>query len=902
MTSFYPSFRNGAVLLTAALLATSAAPNAASAQASGSGAASPAPATVQAALQQFAELARRESSLREADVLSPAVTSQYTDTHNGVTHLYLRQRYQGVEVMGAVADVHLNRAGRVVSEHQNFVADLAGKLQTVAAAPALAPMQAVSAAAQAVGATAPRNLRVLRDGQPAAGLLLSNGGMSRVNIPVQLVYQPLADGTVHLAWDVTFFPIQSEHYWNVRVDAQTGQLLDQTDYIIPEPTAVNLAAAPTAASAAKAAAPTAAVAARSGIPNSYNVWPITIESPIHGARQVVTNATNAVNATPASGTPSPFGWHDTNGLLGAESTLTRGNNVVAYEDRANRNTSNLSFSPDGGPTLDFDFPYSATGNSIANQSAAITNLFYWNNIVHDVMQRKGFHELGGNFQTNNYGLGGLGQDAVQAEAQDGSGLNNANFGTPPDGASPYMQMYLWSSGRPLNVTAPASIAAQYNGSEAAWGANVELVGPLTADVVPVVDASGNLFKGCGPYPKAVPSVQGKIVLVKRGTCSFKAKALQAQMEGAAMLLIADTTTATAPVLAPNDPAITTAITIPVYTVTMATGNTLRTATGPVTITASAIRRDGDFDNGIIAHEYGHGISTRLTGGPANSSCLRNAEQMGEGWSDFFGLWLTTLPTDVGTTPRGIGTFAQFQPTTGPGIRTRPYTTDLALNNLTYANIGTPAYSAVHSIGTVWCSALWDLNWALIGRHTYNPDLYGSTGGNNICLRLVIDGCKLQPCSPGFLDGRNAILKADSLNNNAANSALIWQVFARRGMGFSAVQGSSNVLTDQTAAFDLPPRLLANASALSREAQLEAYPNPAADQLTVRTQVGRAGTTLRLELLDVLGRTVLRQEAPAALLHQAGATFRTAGLTPGVYVLRVRTSDGATITRQISVQH
>ncbi|WP_310398134.1 M36 family metallopeptidase [Hymenobacter sp.] len=903
MTIFSTSIRGRAALLATALLAVgSSLPNTARAQASNR-ASTPAPAAVQAGLRQFAQRASRESGLRDADVLNPLVTSQYTDAHNGVTHLYLRQRHQGVEVMGAVADVHLDRAGRLVGEHQNFVADLAGKLRTVPTAPSLAPVQAVAAAARAVGAPAPRNLRVLREGAPAAGLLLSNGGMSRVDIPVKLVYQPLADGALRLAWDVTFFPTRSAHYWNVRVDAQTGQLLDQTDYIISEPTPLALAAAPTAASAARpnAPAPVAGTAARSGVPNSYHVWPITIESPSHGARQVVTNATNAAPVTPNIGAPSPFGWHDTNGQTGPESTLTRGNNVAAYDDRADRDTSDLSFSPDGGPTLDFDFPYSATGTSIDNRSAAITNLFYWNNLVHDVMYRKGFHEFGGNFQVNNYDRGGAAQDAVQAEAQDGSGLNNANFGTPPDGSSPYMQMYLWSGGRPLTVTAPAAIAGQYNGSEAGWAANLELIGPLTAEVVAVADTAGNLLKGCVPYPTRL-SVQGKIVLVKRGTCTFKAKALQAQLAGAAMLIIADTAAATAPIAPGNDATITTAITIPVLTVTQATGNILRTATGPVTITAAAVRRDGDFDNGIIAHEYGHGISNRLTGGPANAACLRNREQMGEGWSDFFGLWLTTKPTDVGTTPRGIGTFATFQPTTGGGIRTRPYTTNFAVNELTYANLGVAPYTAVHAVGTIWCSTLWDLNWALINRYAYNPDLYAATGGNNICLQLVLDGCKLQPCSPGFLDGRNAILKADSLNNKGANAALIWQVFARRGMGFSAKQGSSDLLTDQVAAFDLPSTLLANARALSREAQLETYPNPATDQLTVRAQIGRPTAILSLELVDLLGRSVLRQEVLAARLHKEGVAFNTAGLTPGVYVLRLRTPDGATVSRQVSVQH
>ena len=45
---------------------------------------------------------------------------------------------------------------------------------------------------------------------------------------------------------------------------------------------------------------------------------------------------------------------------------------------------------------------------------------------------------------------------------------------------------------------------------------------------------------------------------------------------------------------------------------------------------------GEADGmGIVVHEYAHGISTRLTGGPANSNCLGWGEAggMGEGWGD-----------------------------------------------------------------------------------------------------------------------------------------------------------------------------------------------------------------------------------------------------------------------------
>ena len=77
------------------------------------------------------------------------------------------------------------------------------------------------------------------------------------------------------------------------------------------------------------------------------------------------------------------------------------------------------------------------------QPAAVTNLFYWNNIIHDVMYLYGFDEASGNFQEDNEGTDGLGSDYVNAEAQDGSGTNNANFFTPADGSNPRMQMFLW---------------------------------------------------------------------------------------------------------------------------------------------------------------------------------------------------------------------------------------------------------------------------------------------------------------------------------------------------------------------------------------------------------------------------------------------------------------------------
>ena len=71
-------------------------------------------------------------------------------------------------------------------------------------------------------------------------------------------------------------------------------------------------------------------------------------------------------------------------------------------------------------------------------------LFYYNNLLHDYLYSIGFTEGLWNFQQDNFGKGGAGQDAVSAQVQDGSGTNNANFGTPADGGHPRMQMFLFT--------------------------------------------------------------------------------------------------------------------------------------------------------------------------------------------------------------------------------------------------------------------------------------------------------------------------------------------------------------------------------------------------------------------------------------------------------------------------
>jgi hypothetical protein len=122
---------------------------------------------------------------------------------------------------------------------------------------------------------------------------------------------------------------------------------------------------------------------------------------------------------------------------------------------------------------------------------------------------------------------------------------------------------------------------------------------------------------------------------------------------------------------------------------------------------------------------------------------------------------------------------------------------MAINPHTYADVATSG-GIPHNIGEVWATVLWDMTWNIIQMDGINRDIFDSKeeGGNSVAFKLVMEGMKLQPCSPGFIDGRDAILKADTLLYNGKHSCAIWQAFARRGMGAGASQGSSDIIGDE----------------------------------------------------------------------------------------------------------
>jgi hypothetical protein len=817
--------------------------------------------------------------LQPQDVEEFSIKSQSYSNSMKLDNVYINQLHRGIEIYNSTSPFAIKN-GTVANASVSFTEGVTQKVNTTQ--PVITASSAISSAASALGIENPSAF-ILLETVGANSFIFSNGSISLENIPVRLVYQTTENNTLRLAWDLSIYLLDASHYYSVRVDAVNGALLDTADWV----TSCTFGEAAHSHSNSKEGQsvlfgdkPSLNLLAEP----EYRVFPIPAESPNHGSEALV--------LSPADPTASPFGWHDTDGAPGAESTFTIGNNVLAQDDINGNNGTGASAA--GGPDLHFDFPFDLTMQPNTYLDGSLTNLFYMNNILHDVLYHYGFDEASGNFQENNYGNGGTGSDSVNADGQDGSGTNNANFSTPPDGGTPRMQMFLWARAPADLLTINSGpLTGSYLSIEAGFGGPLTTT-PVTADTAVVLDddsgTSTDPNDACDPITNGL-DLAGKIVFIRRGDCEFGLKVLAAETEGAIAVIMVNNVPGAPIVMAPGTQG--GSVTIPSVMVSDADGEAMIaeiTGGGPfnatlVLPTVVGPEIDGDLDNGIVAHEFGHGVSNRLTAGPANTGCLNNQEQMGEGWSDYLALIFTMEPGDAGTDGRGIGTFALGEPVTGGGIRTYPYSTDFGVNLHTYDDIKTE--SIPHGVGSVWAAMLWDMTWDLIADNGGTiGDIYTGTSGNNTALQLVMDGMKLQPCGPGFVDGRDAIIAADLAANGGANECLIWTAFARRGLGFSAEQGSSGSVADGTEAFDVPAgcELLGVNDYGALNNNFIIYPNPSNGNINIRSTVEVGNATI--SILDLNGRVVYSQETEMNNTVNVSAE----NLTSGIYMIQIKSAN------------
>ncbi|WP_246944841.1 M36 family metallopeptidase [Bacillus pinisoli] len=180
--------------------------------------------------------------------------------------------------------------------------------------------------------------------------------------------------------------------------------------------------------------------------------------------------------------------------------------------------------------------------------------------------------------------------------------------------------------------------------------------------------------------------------------------------------------------------------------------------------------DGDFDAGIIYHEYSHALSNRyVAGGEALGS--HQSGSMGEGWGDFFGMHYLNK--------KGL----QDKPVVGAYVtgNTKSGIRSYSLDEAPY-NFGDVGYDVggpeVHSDGDIWAAILWHVREEVIKQ-------FGKVEGEAIIEHLVMDAMPISVPNPSMVDMRTAIIAADFERYDGKHYDAIWTAFAQRGLGANA---------------------------------------------------------------------------------------------------------------------
>ncbi|HEY1048424.1 MAG TPA: M36 family metallopeptidase, partial [Prosthecobacter sp.] len=371
---------------------------------------------VGAFIDQHAALFGHDSSVLK----SARVTREDVTQHSGMSTVVWNQEVAGVPLFKTILKASLTKHGELITINDHFVADPAPNR----ADPAITAEKAISLAANSVRNVVEES-SVKPDGE-ARGTerqrKFKAPGISDTS--AQLTYLPMDERELRLGWDVTLFSLEHDEMFRTVVDAESGTVLYRTT-LTSDISNATYRVYGDAASKKPFDSPQPMTPG--------HATPLTTE-PAEVPRQLIT--------LPAlDTTASPNGWIND----GGQETL--GNNVDAHTDTDSNNSPDLP-RPNGGTTRTFDLGASLSLAPSTCKDAAAVNLFYVCNWVHDRLYQLGFTESAGNFQTSNFGRGGLGNDAILADAQDGGGTNNSNFSTPVDGSPGRLQMYLWTAPDP----------------------------------------------------------------------------------------------------------------------------------------------------------------------------------------------------------------------------------------------------------------------------------------------------------------------------------------------------------------------------------------------------------------------------------------------------------------------
>lgn len=203
--------------------------------------------------------------------------------------------------------------------------------------------------------------------------------------------------------------------------------------------------------------------------------------------------------------------------------------------------------------------------------------------------------------------------------------------------------------------------------------------------------------------------------------------------------------------------------------------------------------DGDYDMTVIAHEYGHAITNRMIAGPRNG--VSSPQGMSESWSDLVAM---EYLAEHGYAQPGIRAFTIGEYVTSDAIAgIRNY--NMSASPLNYSSVDYDFVGLqVHASGELWSAANFDIRSAMIDKYGAGSAALqkscanGSTPvtecpGNRRWAQLMFDSFLLMAQSQvSMIDSRDAMLAADFIRFGGVDLELMWNAFAKRGLGEHAV--------------------------------------------------------------------------------------------------------------------
>ncbi len=360
--------------------------------------------------------------LNSRDVSRLRTTADYVNPAENLSWLCLQQEINSVPVFQGGLTGAFTRDGRLIRVVSTMAPGVSS--ESVSSTPAISAADAVIAGADSIGVAVSAADLIPRSSASDNGEVVFEPGPFADETKVSLTYFPTKPEVAVLAWSMVLWQDVPAYY--IIVDAETGQLLWRKNITNDQTQTA-----------------------------TYSVYDSDSPGPL-----------SPTNALPGSGIQGPgvprttftliseLPAFDNLGWITDGGNTTTGNNVDAGLDLVAPNGIDPGGRPTGAPLRVFDFPYNppplgADAPTGANyRFGVVTNLFFWSNRYHDRLYQFGFTEPARNFQQNNFGRGGLGNDFVRAEAQDSSGTNNANFATPADGSLPRMQMFIFTGPNP----------------------------------------------------------------------------------------------------------------------------------------------------------------------------------------------------------------------------------------------------------------------------------------------------------------------------------------------------------------------------------------------------------------------------------------------------------------------